>query len=98
MHVYNTFQEMEAGTGTGIQGGLHIFNPEHADCAVENAINPTGRTPAVASTQSVGDAPPNTSQWRKTVDERLGNLERNVEQVKKDTAEILRRLPPQSPK
>ena len=75
MKTVNHFSELDGGS-TG-QSNLGVFNTER----IENApIGGVGGTPPVTSAQSAGDAPPNTPQWRKTVNERLGNLEWNMKQ------------------
>ena len=67
---------------------LGAFNSEQA--TVENAIDTS--IPPVAPAQKVGDR--NTIlEWGKKLDERVTALEGDMKQVKKDTAEILHRLP-----
>ena len=58
-------------------GHLSVFNP------VENAPgigSVGGGTPPVDPASSLSGDSPNTPQWRRSVDERLGNLERNMKQ------------------
>jgi len=62
--------------------GLGIFNPEQAEsCTVDNTgTNFDSNTiqPVAPTTPIPGKLPPPDPQWRKTVDERLGKIERTM--------------------
>lgn len=82
MRVVHNFSELGGCSG----GGMSAFNPEPVDfCVVENApIGGVGGTPHIDPMNPVGDSPPNNSQWRKSVEERLGTLKSQVEGIRRD--------------
>ena len=71
MQALANISQFESLSENASQSNLGIFNPEQT--AVENAITPITPVSPVPS-----DLPPPLPQWRKTVDERLGNLERTM--------------------
>ena len=101
----NISQFESLGNGTEKpQGTLSMFNHERV---VENeppfdlSSNPDG-TVTPGAVQPVAPALPSgdrnaVPEWGQTLGKRVDRLENEVKQVKKDTAEILRRLPTGNP-
>jgi len=73
------FESLSENAGTP---GLGIFNPEQAEsCTVDNTgtnFDSNAIQPVAPTTPIPGKLPPPDPQWRKTVDERLGNIERTM--------------------
>jgi hypothetical protein len=60
---------------------LTIYQPEHTDNVGENFDATVGGTPPPAPVPQQQGFPPALTQWKDTVDKRLGNLERNMQNM-----------------